>query len=453
MIDMETATSSHLFLNFLVSMMVGLTMGMERTVNVREDWKMAGMRDFILVAALSYVSSLFYKEVPLAWIGAFGTVIMFTLAIFIIRNIRVTEKTVGMTTLLSIPFTFLVAALPNFGAPFWAVATILFVVLLVLGLKVRIYQFVHTIDRQEIIDFAVLIGIAISITPLIPPDARLPIPLFEYADGYITVIYRPVMVAALWKVVVMVSLMSFIAHFVTKYLKGKNALIIATFLGGLVSSLATIIMLLKNNEKPDETGKPAPALSIDQIFLGYVAAVTGAIFRIIIILRLALGYEVFEPFQFTLISLFVLFASLTAYSFIKLVDDKEMRNFRITQRPLPITFIFKFSGILAGLIIFMTMVTYYLGKDAFVLASFLSGIISSAGAVVSVASAMTQDASIGPWVAGVAIVGALLGSVFAKFVVIARKVQLKNAMRFLFPLAMMALVGFITLWITFSAII
>ncbi len=446
MIDVATADFGNLFLNFALAISVGLTIGIERTVNLREEWKMAGMRDFILVAALSFVSSLFYKTVPLAWGATFITIILFTLTIFVIRNVRVTEKTVGMTTLLALPFTYLVAALPNFGAPFWVVATILFVVLLVLGLKVRIYQFVHTIDKQEIIDFAVLIGIAISITPLIPADAKLPIPLVDFMQGGTVVSYHPVMVAALWKVVVMVSLMSFVAHFVTKYLRGRNGLLIATFLGGLVSSLATILMLLRNSESKDQ-----PSLTRDQIFLGFVAANTGSILKDVLILRLALGYALFSEFLFPLISVLVLFASFSAYAFISLKDDSVMQSFKITQRALPLTFIFKFSGILAVLIVFMTMVTHYLGHDAFVLAAFFSGIVSSAAAIVSVASTMVQDMSIDNWTAGVAIMGALLGSIFAKFMVVSQKIGLKGSLTFLFPILALAIIGFVTLWISFSS--
>jgi uncharacterized membrane protein (DUF4010 family) len=454
MIDIHSASILTMFLNFILALAVGVTIGVERTVNLRDDWKMAGMRDFIMVAALSYVSSLFYQEVPLAWICSFLTVILFTLSIFIIRNIKAMDKTLGMTTLLAMPFTFLVASLPNFGAPLWSVATIVFTVLLVLGMKVRFYQFAHTIERHEIIDFAILIGIAISITPLIPVDARIPIPLFDMIESGIHVTYHYVMVAVLWKVVVMVSLMSFVAHFVTKYTKGKYGLMIATFLGGLVSSLAAVSMMLRN--RSNDVAAPASVeIDVDrltprEIFLGFVSSVTGAILRVIIVLRLALGYDLFVPFMFPLMSLLVLFASITIYVFAGL-DDTKTRTVRFAKRPLPLYFIVKFSGILAVLIIIMSMATHYLGNEAFIMVSFLSGIVSSAAAAVSVGTNMMQENGVGLWTAGLSIIGALLGSILAKVSLISKHLGARHSLAFLLPLLAAAVVGFVTLWISLSA--
>ncbi len=449
MIDMTTASFSTLFLNFVLSMGVGLTLGIERTVNVKEDWKMVGMRDFIMIAALAFVSSLFYTETPYPWIGTFIAIILFTLSIFIIRNIRVQERTVGMTTLLALPFTFLVASLPNFGAPFWAIVTIIFVVLLVLGMKMRIYQFVRTIERAEIIDFALLMGIAISITPLIPAAARLPIPLIDF-NGYDTTLsYKYVQFSALWKVVVTVSLMSFIAHFVTKYVHGKNALLAATFLGGLVSSLATTLMLLRNADSARKDGDAPVVLTQRQLFLGFMSSSTGSAIKDLFILHMTIGEELFNKFAFPMISILVYFAALTVYAFTSAQSDNQ--SIRITHRPLPLTFIFKFSGTLAALIIGMTMLTYYAGDGALIPASFISGAISSGAAITSIAAAMLQDTPITHWTAGLAIVGAFLGSNYAKYIAIARHSGFRQSAVFLLPLAGLAIIGIVTLWISLGS--
>ncbi|MCB1538867.1 MAG: DUF4010 domain-containing protein [Rhodospirillales bacterium] len=445
MIDMTTAPFAHLLINFLLSIGVGLTIGIERTVNNREDWKMAGLRDFILVAALSFVASLYYEEAPFAWMGSFVTVILFTVAVFVIRNLQVEERTIGMTTLLALPFTFMVAGLPNFGAPYWTIATIVFVVLLVLGMKVRFYQFVSTIDKAEVIDFAILIGIAISITPLIPGEAKLPIPLIDFADGMAEVTYRYVSFSSLWNVVVMVSLMSFTAHFVTKYVRGKNALLIASFLGGLVSSLATMTMLLRSNADRDAGAE----LNRRQIFLAFAAASTGAIARAILILRVTVGGEMFSPFSFPLISILVLFMSITGYVFAAQANTEQ--TLRLAPRALPLSFILRFSLTLAGLIIAMTMIKFYLGPEALIPASFLSGIASSGAAVSSIGAAMMQRGGVDPWIAGLAIIGTIIGSLYAKYMVISRHIGFNRSALFLLPLFGLAAVGLITLWISLNS--
>src|SRR5690606_18182718 len=155
------------------------------------------------------------------------------------------------------------------------------------------------------------------------------------------------------------------------------------------------------------------------LFLAFVATETGAIFRAIMILRVSDNGEVFDMFAFPMISLFVLFASMSLYVF---TSQAGAPTLRIAHRPLPLTFIFKFSGILAGLIVLMTMIKFYLGSQALSPASFLSGTISSGAAVTSIATAVHQKGGMEPWTAGLAIVGVLLGSLYAKYVVVSRHI-------------------------------
>ena len=295
MFPLDAATTS-MVMNLFTSLAVGLAIGTERATNSNAP-KKVGMRDFALISLLAFITSLFRDEAPVAWLLAFATVSGFSLAIFVVENTRVDTKPVGTTTLLALPLTFAVASLPNFNISFWMVATIVFLLLLLLSLKAHVHSFINTLERREISDFAILIGIAVSITPLIPPGAKLPVPLLDFSGEAMQVTYRYIGVEALWKVVVMVSLMSFMAHFITKYAKGKNALILATFMGGLVSSLATILMLLNNNKtQPQQDTNDGGSLTRKEIFLGFVAANTGSILKDIIIFRTFVGEEKFAIF-------------------------------------------------------------------------------------------------------------------------------------------------------------
>ncbi len=449
---------SQVGVNFALSMLTGLVIGAERAINNRTDGKKTGIRDFTLVAILAFISSLFYKETPMAWIVSFVSVILFALAAFVLESMRHMPKPTGMTTLLSLPVTFLVASLPNFNTHFWIIATIVFVLLLILDLKEHFQLFVDGLDRREMVDFAVLIGIAISITPLIPAGSKLPVPLVDLVDGAVKMSYRYIGLESLWKVVIMVSLMSFVAHFITKYIRGKNALLLATFFGGLVSSLATIMMLLRNDSAGEKAkigegegsaviSKAGGGLSNREIFLGYVAANTGSIVKDAVILRTVVGEEMFAKFLFPMISALVLFAAISAYAF---SSQGEMGEVKITKRPLPLNFIFKFSMMLAVLLIIMQMVTYYMGSGAIVIASFLSGCASSAAAITAIGSAMTQHGGIGGWVAGLSVIAALLGSISAKYLVIAKRMGVRQSLPFMLPITTLALVMLVTMWISLT---
>ncbi|MBF0272923.1 MAG: DUF4010 domain-containing protein [Magnetococcales bacterium] len=424
---------------------------MERQISNLNKDKRFGLRDYVLVAVLAFISSLFYEATPLAWIVAFFAVVLYSLIPFIFENIGATAGTHGMTSMLAMPVTFAIASLPNLNAQFWIIATIIFVVLLILNLKEKFHTFGYSITHREISDFAILIGLAITITPFIPTDARIPIPIVSLINDSYKVHYNYINVNMLWKVVIMVSLMSFVAHFITKYIKGRNALVLATFFGGLVSSLATIVLLLRDRQEGAE-GSEAPPLTSQEIFLGFVAANTGSIVKDVVVLRMVVGEVLFSQFVLPVVSALVMFFSISAYSFSsQSMSSGESQEIKITDRPLPLNFVFKFSSIFAILIIIMNMVTYYLGNGATVVASFMSGIISSAAAIGSVGTSMLQEGGISGWVAGLSILAALLGSICAKYVVIAKKLGLKNSLHFMLPILALTVVGLSTTWIAFHS--
>jgi len=432
-----------LCIKFVLSVGVGLAVGIERAINNRDSVKKISARDFALIAILAFATSFLYPQNQLAWGVAFVAIVGLALTVLVIENVHAGERQTGMTTLLAMPLTFVVASLPNFGANFWVVASIVFVTLLLLHLKEEIAQFIDGLDRREVIDFAILIGIAISITPLIPESAKLEIPLVRIDElPAFHMDHRIIAVHALWSVVVMVSLMSFAAHFITKYAKGRNALVLATFFGGLVSSLATVLMLLRNNGTRRSEAEPAEngALTPKEIFLGFVAANTGSIVKNIVAFRMVVGEDAFSDFMLPMAAAMALSVSMSAYAFS--IQNKGQDDITLTTRPLPLNFVFKFSATLALLLVAMTMTAYYLGDRAMVLASFLSSIINSAAAMTSIGASLQQDGGISREIAGLAITAAFTGSFVAKYAVIARRLGLKASLPFIVPIVALALVTY-----------
>ena len=139
---------------------------------------------------------------------------------------------------------------------------------------------------------------------------------------------------------------------------------------------------------------------------------------------------------------------MTAYAFSSQHD--EAREINITKRAIPIGFIGKFSAVVAVLLVFMTMATFYLGNGAIVPASLLSGIVSSAAAIITVGAAMMQENGISVWVAGLGIFAAMTGSIAAKYVVVARRLGIRDSLPFLLPIVSLLAVSLLTLWITLN---
>ncbi|GAB0056972.1 hypothetical protein SIID45300_01290 [Candidatus Magnetaquicoccaceae bacterium FCR-1] len=436
---MENKELLHLGANLAVACFIGLAIGLERSITKRGMERRLGIRDFILVAIMAFISSMLQVKSPLIWPVAFAGVLGFSLVITYFENMK---SSPGLSSALSLPITFLMAGLGNLEVDLWFVATLLFVMLLILGMKEQFHTFSENMNRAELIDLAILIAITITITPLIPKDAALPVPLFSYIDGHWSTTFHKINVLIFWKVVIMVSLMSFGSHFITKYIKGRNALLLATFFGGLVSSLATIILLLRK----DPSGE-RKELSPREVFLGFVAANTGSITKDMVVFFAVIGSATFEKYLFPMASTLVLFASITMYSF----AHAESEEIKITDRPLPLSFVTKFSFVFACVMVFMAMVTHYLGSDATVIASFLSGIISSAAALAAVGNSLISN-DISLQVGGWSVIAALLGSIFAKYIVIAKRVGWNHSYPFAIPVAALAGVGSLTLWTTLSTL-
>lgn len=442
--------------NMALALATGLAVGIERQHSNRDKAnRLYGLRDYMLIAVLSFLSSLFHEEVPMVWLLTFVAVVIYSIMVFIFEHLPANEenRSGGLTSIMVMPFTFLTASLPNFGVPFWILATIMFVVLLFLNLKTQFHTFGASITQREISDFAILIGIAISITPLIPADAQIPIPLVHWVDGVRKMHYNHISIAMLWKVVTMVSLMSFTAHFITKYIRGRNALVLATFFGGLVSSLATIMLLLEDKPAGPDGEKTSSQLTTREMFLGFVAANTGSILKDVVVFRLVIGDEMFAPFIFPMTSCLVLFGAISAYVFTsQQAEAGGAQEIVITNRPLPLKFIFKFTTMFAGLILAMGMITFYLGTGATVIASFFSGMASSAAALGAVGTSMLQGSDLSGWVAGLSVIAALMGSLSAKYLVILKKLGFQGSKIFLLPLVSLLALGLVTTWMTFQKV-
>ena len=230
---------------------------------------------------------------------------------------------------------------------------------------------------------------------------------------------------------------SFISHFITKFILGCNALPLATFFGGLVSYLATIILFLRgsNGKKNGQ----------ENLYLAYLAASTGSLFKDILILFAIVPHVFFQKMLFPIVSIFLVMVVLTLVNFSKSTQTEEVR---FTDRPLPFKFITKFSAVFSVVMILMVFVRFYLGHAWLIIATFLSSLISSAAALASIGEAFKYN-EINDTVMGVGILLALLGSITAKYGVILYRLGVRQSWKFLLPILVMVGIGGLTFSVTF----
>ncbi len=431
-------TGSHL----LMALLTGVIIGAERQISNPTAHSSLGIRDFSLIALLAFLSSYFQQYNPYIWPIAFSGTMILGLVIFIFESTQKKEQDghsrAGITTILAFPTVFLIASLSVFNTEFWLIATLVFSLLIILEFKDKWHQFAATIEKHELVDFSVLIAIALIITPLIPQDASLKIPLYSFAEQMF--VFQHIGVATFWKVILMMSFMSFISHFITKYIKGRNALLLATFFGGLVSSLATIILFLRGDQHVDDASKPN-----ERLYLAYLSANTGSLVKDIVILFAIVPFAFFQKMLFPMAALFLVMTALTLFAFSR---STQVEGVKFTNRPLPLHFIAKFSTIFSIVMVVMVLIRFYLGSGWLIIASFFSGIISSASALASLGEAFKFN-EISELVMGFGIFAALMASIIAKFALIYHRLGFRQVGKFFLPVLYMLCVGGVSFAVTF----
>ena len=432
----------------LLALAAGVIIGIERQISCRnngKNTKSIGLRDFTLVSLIAFLSSYVHVIEPIVWPIAFVGVSLMGMLVFVFESLHHREikdrARAGLTTVLTFPTVFLIASLSVFNVAFWLIATLVFVLLIVLELKDQWHHLVETIDRQELFDFSLLIAIALIITPLIPHDAVLKVPLYVFATH--AVVFQTIGIASFWKVLLMVSFMSFIAHFITKYIHGRNALVLATFFGGLVSSLATIILFLRGLSSGGENKDAREKLR--SLYLAFLAASTGSFFKDLVILFALVPIAFFQKMLLPIAAVFLFMVGLTLHTFSR---TKSAEDVHFTNRPLPIHFITKFTTVFSIVMIVMVFVRYYLGSGWLAFASFASGLVSSAASLASLGEAF-KHGEVSEVIMGVSILLALLGSITAKFAVIFYNLGVRASRRFILPIVSAALIGAIAFYTAF----
>lgn len=429
-------------IQLLLAVSTGIIVGAERQSNNVSGQKTVGIRDFALISLLAFISSYLYESNHYIWPIAFVGVMILGIAVFTFESLGKRDEPgvsrAGTTTVLTMPIAFLLSSLVVFNINMWLIATMLFLLLIILELKDKWNNFASSLEHHELFDFSILIAIALIITPLIPHDAMLKIPLYAFAEH--AFVFKTIGIATFWKVIMMVSFMSFVSHFITKYVRGRNALLLATFFGGLVSSLATIILFLKGSSANGNEGVPKKNL-----YLAYLAASTGSLTKDLIILFAIVPLAFFQKMLLPIAGVFLVMAVLTLLSFSRATEEEEIK---FTNRPLPFKFITKFSGIFSIVMIIMVFVRFYLGSSWLVLASFLSGLISSAAALASIGEAFRAN-EISEMVMGIGILVALLGSITAKYSVILSHLGFRQARPFFMPILYIIIAGGLGFYVTF----
>jgi uncharacterized membrane protein (DUF4010 family) len=406
------------FAKLFLSLMVGAIIGLEREYSLSEHIPL-GLRDFSLICILGMLIADFtFKDSPWFVLFGFAGVIFFSLQFYFFRGRQ--SKMPGLTSILMLPITYALGFLISQGY-FIEVGTVVILSTILLIQKKQVHNFIASIVKNEIIDLMLFILIAFIIFPLIPSKPL--VYLGVSFDAY-----------SFWLIVVFITTISFGAHFILKYLSGKNAIVLASFFGGLISSVAAIALLAKRTLKENAE---------NVLRVGLTSAATAALLRDFVItalISIPLAFASIYVMGFAFIGLMIL-----SYYYYKTVDVKG--GF-FSDRPISIMFVFEFALIFLFTKILLTWASSNLYAFA-VPSAFLTGIFSSASSIAAI-SMLLLEGKITLGMAQILWVSAFFGSLVGKVLIIAwqtKHVNLMNISRPLFIVVGLTLLGFLLSWL------
>lgn len=211
----------------ILSVLIGALIGLEREYTKKQV--VVGIRTFSLVSlvgSLSVILSQIVKEPVIVYISM-GYVCFFSALLFATNARRGAH--IGLTTSIALIISFLLGVMVGYG--FFVEAVFLTIgITIILFTRERLHNLVKHLTEQEVgdlLEFLVLLGI---IYPIIPQNVVL------------AGISIPLMV--LWELVLLISLLNFVAFISARFLKEKYEIGLLGFLGGIISSTATIGSLL-----------------------------------------------------------------------------------------------------------------------------------------------------------------------------------------------------------------
>jgi uncharacterized membrane protein (DUF4010 family) len=224
-----------LIINFAIAILIGALVGIDREKKKREESSgvsMAGIRTFILFAALGAASAWLSTELDAIWIFicAFLSVSLLLVAAYIIQN-RI-HPDLGLTTEIAALIVFFLGGIALFGYRELAVALGI-AVSAVLAYKQPIHGLVSKLARDDIYAGLKLLTATFIVLPVLPNRAIDP---WGAINPYKT-----------WLLAILISFLSLVGYVFTRWLgKNRGALFTGLF-GGLVSSTAVTLSFSKDS--------------------------------------------------------------------------------------------------------------------------------------------------------------------------------------------------------------
>jgi uncharacterized membrane protein (DUF4010 family) len=386
--------NNEISLKIVLAIGVGLLVGLEREFASKD----VGVRTFSLVSMFGLLTSLIHIDFLIA--GLISTLVMTS---FMNARSMLSNKSLEITTSVSMLVTFCLGALVGNGHVFTPVAGAIIMTLL-LSWKTELSAFAHGLKLNEIRAAVILGLLSFVIFPILPN---------EYIDKWDLLNPRE----AFMTVIVLAGL-SFVNYVLLK-IYSTRGLYYSALLGGAVSSSAAVSEVSNAVKTPD--GILPHALPI-------LLMVTVAMFIRNLVLLGGLEPQAI-PIALAPLAGMAVTAVILIWKAQRRHEDGTQPTMPIqVASPVSIRRVMKYATMFVVLQVVGTLAERYSGAAGVLAVSFFGGFVSSASATASAAKLASQG-KISPAIAGIATVLTSVSSAFVNLPLVLQITHDKNLVR------------------------
>jgi uncharacterized membrane protein (DUF4010 family) len=250
---------SDLFINLLLALIFGATVGLERESSKPNDPHVGGIRTFALIALLGALAGIFIQHNQ----AAIGLVIVIgflalLISYYIAESLH--TKDFGITSEVSAIATFILGLMVMVQIiPQQIVIAVFVIVVFVLSLKSRTSQLMAGLSRQEVQSFISYAIIALVAMPALPDysyklkDIPVLHQLIEATGANISKFDNLDLInpRRIWMVVVLITGIDVFGYVLGRLVGSRNGFAVTSFMAGFVSSTsATQSLAQRSNQTP-----------------------------------------------------------------------------------------------------------------------------------------------------------------------------------------------------------
>ncbi|MBK8162785.1 MAG: MgtC/SapB family protein [Gammaproteobacteria bacterium] len=217
-----------LFLQLVVSLAIGLLIGLERGWQERaapEGSRIAGLRTFGLIGFLGGLWAVLAEQLGALLLG-FAFAVLAALMILAHREDVRRNRDLGITTVVAALVTFALGALAVLGQAGVAAAGAVLTMTL-LSLKPVLHHWLRRMESRDLTAVIKLLLISVVVLPALPDQGYGP---WQALNPY-----------RIWWMVILIAALSFAGYIAIKWAGARRGLLLTGLLGGMVSSTLTTL--------------------------------------------------------------------------------------------------------------------------------------------------------------------------------------------------------------------